>query len=240
MRYIDSFNITDAHIIGKSHQRLLYNNQDAFSWGSNASLTVGVVCDGCGSRPNSEVGAKLGARFITNYLLKNASNPSFEISQLQTALEAFMLRIAQQLADDSQDDWKEVLRDYFLFTIVGFVANSAGVTFFSMGDGVILHDTTWVDLSTNNKPNYLCYNLLKSQLGLQFKTFYQANPIQRILIATDGLQDILESLTAKKAFENCLSRKDLFDSPIVFNQLLMTDFLEWIYDDTTLIFMQQK
>jgi hypothetical protein len=240
MSYRNLFNITDAHIIGKSHQHLMYNNQDAFSWKNNDSIIVGVVCDGCGSRPNSEVGAKLGATFISNYLLEHYASPNFKIEQLQAALEMFMLTIAKQLGHNSKSAWKEVLQDYFLFTIIGFIVDHLGTTFFYIGDGAILFNDVWMDLSTNNKPDYLSYNLLESNQNLQFKTFYQDNPIRNLLIATDGVQDILEKASAKAAFENSLRGKDIFKSPIAFNQLLTTNFLELIYDDTTIIFLQKK
>jgi hypothetical protein len=44
------------------------NNQDASYYTASDAAIVAVVCDGCGSCQNSEVGAKLGAKLVVNTL----------------------------------------------------------------------------------------------------------------------------------------------------------------------------
>jgi serine/threonine protein phosphatase PrpC len=240
MSYLNLFNIADANMIGKSHQRLMYNNQDAFDWKEKEGILVGVVCDGCGSHSHSEVGAKLGAKFITTYLINNYSTPGFSIAKLQAALEVFITKTARELSSDTTDAWRKVIEDYFLFTIVGFIIDENGTTFFYQGDGSILYNNEWIDLSTNNRPEYLAYNLLRESENLSFKSFHKSSPITNLLIATDGVQDILENAPAKDKFEAALKAGKVFENAIAFNQLLASDFVELIYDDTTLIFLQRK
>src|SRR5579885_3047520 len=67
------FEITSASVLGRDHVAPGKNNQDAVFAAVNAEGSyAGVVCDGCGSSPHSEVGAQLGARMIGPELLKAA------------------------------------------------------------------------------------------------------------------------------------------------------------------------
>jgi len=62
------FDIASGSIIGNMHRKMNYNNQDALLLAEGEEYCVGIVCDGCGSRPHSEVGAKLTAQFLDGYI----------------------------------------------------------------------------------------------------------------------------------------------------------------------------
>ncbi len=65
-----NFEHASASIIGETHQKLFYNNQDAYAFYEDEKIIIGVVADGCGSSHSSEVGARLGVNFTMNYLKK--------------------------------------------------------------------------------------------------------------------------------------------------------------------------
>lgn len=54
-----------GRVIGRDHILRAANCQDAFALIERPEVLVGVVCDGCGEGAHSEVGATLGAAFIS-------------------------------------------------------------------------------------------------------------------------------------------------------------------------------
>src|SRR5512133_1395744 len=64
MSFSDRFEIAGGSVPGRSHLLAGKCNQDAFHWAVEARSLVAVVCDGCGSGAESEVGAALGARLV--------------------------------------------------------------------------------------------------------------------------------------------------------------------------------
>lgn len=69
MRLSDRFEIAGGSVIGRDH--LLYNkpNQDAYYYEVRDNIIAGVVCDGCGSTPYSQVGSSLASKMIIKKLL---------------------------------------------------------------------------------------------------------------------------------------------------------------------------
>ncbi|WP_250631271.1 protein phosphatase 2C domain-containing protein [Rhodoflexus caldus] len=81
-----NFKNATASVIGSSHYKLYYNNQDSYSFYQDRTCILGVVADGCGSGSNSEVGAKLGVDFVVNFCKKNFSRNPFDKNLLENAL----------------------------------------------------------------------------------------------------------------------------------------------------------
>ena len=65
---VDYFEYAIGSIIGRNHVLAGKNNQDAYRIVANEKFIIAVMCDGCGSGKHSEVGAKLGARVVSNAL----------------------------------------------------------------------------------------------------------------------------------------------------------------------------
>src|SRR5687767_12676541 len=65
---MSAFHLTTASVLGREHARLFRNNQDGVAARVEDGIAVAVVTDGCGSGTSSEVGARLGARFLAQTL----------------------------------------------------------------------------------------------------------------------------------------------------------------------------
>ena len=74
------FESAAASIVGTDHRKpfVWKNNQDAFVIRSRGDLLVGVVADGCGEGPYSELGARIGANMLANRLTQAFSVVSEE------------------------------------------------------------------------------------------------------------------------------------------------------------------
>src|SRR6478736_889725 len=64
MSFGDRFEIAGGSVSGRSHGLAGKGNQDAYHWSVEERSLVAVVCDGCGSGAQSEVGAAIGARLL--------------------------------------------------------------------------------------------------------------------------------------------------------------------------------
>lgn len=95
---------------------------------------------------------------------------------------------------------KKVLHDCFLFTIFGLIVTSKTTIVFSIGDGLfaINGNVTKVGPFPGNAPPYVAYALLPSVFNydselLKFKihAVIPTSSVDSLLIATDGLQDLI-------------------------------------------------
>lgn len=190
------FEIAGGSIAGRNQIKAGRNNQDAYDIFSDADCTLAVVCDGCGSSPHSEVGAKLGAKLwlttLRQHLHKN-SGINWEIieQEILKQLESIAKTIAVS------QTFVEIIHNYFLFTTVGVAITPAQTTIFSLGDGVIAvnENLTIIPDFPNNAPPYLAYKLLnpKAEFNICLHFEMPTSDIQSILIGTDGVKDFLES-----------------------------------------------
>ncbi|MGA7935357.1 MAG: protein phosphatase 2C domain-containing protein [Kovacikia sp.] len=199
----DLFEIAAGSVIGRAHLRAGRNNQDAYCLKSSAFGTVAVVCDGCSSGAHSEVGAKLGARMLTEVIhAQIAGYPS----TLHT--EAFWEQIRQnvllqlsKLVPALGDDPISTVRDYLLFTIVGSVMTPLETVLFGIGDGILALNNEISQLPDfpNNAPPYLAYELIPTavkeltgkDLKIQIHNCVPTRLVQSILLGTDGTQDAI-------------------------------------------------
>lgn len=191
------FEIAMGGIRGGDHEANNSNGQDAYSIVSmpNNLGIVGIVCDGCGSCPHSEVGAKMFAKALASGLARNAlthdslkTNPVALLNntrdELLGVLSVTVDRMLNPSALSINSERKRVLNNYFLFTTMGFIIYKNDLLFFCLGDGVmaindcVLKMPSWPD----NKPPYLAYWLCddyggftKEQLDFQFPLGYGEN-----------------------------------------------------------------
>ena len=159
-------------------------------------MTLAVVCDGCGSCLHSEVGAKIGAKLWISLVREHLSQHSkINWQQIQQAMLVELKKIAQTIAIHTP--LIEVIKDYFLFTLLGVVITPDQTTIISLGDGVIAvnEELTIIPDYPNNAPPYLAYQLFSSNKENRFKIHCQVSTgkINSLLIGTDGLKDVLPS-----------------------------------------------
>jgi hypothetical protein len=204
---ISGFEIAGGSIPGRDHlgrnEVLLgRNNQDAFLWESTEQAIFAVVCDGSSDSPHSEVGAKLGARLLVSSLEDNAAHFLREQTvRWEAYLERVRLdtlaRLRVLALSAHSEDFSQVVMDYFLFTVTGFIATGQGVLVFSLGDGLYAVNGSVQVLSpfTGNFPAYLAYGLLEGWQGvegLHFKVqrFMPSQEFESVLIASDGAVEL--------------------------------------------------
>jgi hypothetical protein len=204
----DLFEIATGSVIGRSHRIAGKNNQDASCVLQTADCTIAIICDGCGSGAQSEVGAKLGARLIAVSLLRRAQELSESDndaeSTIQSLLEMVRCEVLDQLstlAAGMGECLPRIVNDYFLFTVVGALITPASAVFFSLGDGVLVinDEVTALGPFPGNAPPYLAYGLVESslkasepeQLRFRVQRTMPTAELQSFLLGTDGVQDLM-------------------------------------------------
>lgn len=190
------FEIAGGSVIGREHLRSGQNNQDAYGGICCADYALAVVCDGCGSRAHSEVGAKIGVCLTIEALTSNAKKMTIDNSFFWQQVQQDLLKKLQALAGIIGGNFSQTLQDYFLFTIVGALVTPAGAWVFSIGDGVIAVNGTVMQLPPfpQNAPPYLAYGLLDSASeAWQFQVHktLPLDEVKSILIGTDGVKNII-------------------------------------------------
>ncbi|MFH1192266.1 MAG: protein phosphatase 2C domain-containing protein [bacterium] len=200
---LDKFEVASGSVRGRDHRETDKNNQDGFYIASACDALCAVVTDGCGSGKYSEVGAKIGARLVTEAIMREIEqsirrgiipNPVNEkvrqnvIAQLRILINAMGASVS------------EIVNDYFLFTIVGFLILPWETYIFSIGDGVFITNGNIVKLAfANNAPPYISYGITGSSLKdeklnllhFQIHEIIPTENVESILIGTDGVGDLI-------------------------------------------------
>lgn len=182
-------------MIGRDHRIVPKNNQDAWYVARGPHSVCAVICDGCGSGAHSEVGAQLAARVLAKAVANVASNrgEDYEWPLLENLFLAPATTLAGYLAP--AENIREVVEDYFLFTVLGVVLGPKYATFFGCGDGVFYVNGYRRDLGPypDNSPPYLGYQMLRGRTdfdeGALHLTQYQRLPVEDVsdfLIGCDG------------------------------------------------------
>ncbi len=178
---------------GREHIRVGKNNQDACFVGWFQDAAIAIVCDGCSSAAHSEVGSKLGVRFVAEAVRRSLPTTNLERVQQE------VLGQLRQLALTLGDRLTQVVQDYLLFTVVGVVIRPDLTTMFGLGDGVMVLNGARLPVPTfpGNAPPYLAYGLLENSpltpQQLQFQIYSQVptDTVQSLLIGSDGVQDVI-------------------------------------------------
>lgn len=200
------FEIAGGSIIGTHHYRSKKNNQDSYYWVANDDAIVAFVCDGCGSHPHSEVGAKIGVRLLAEAIAKDIQrqDSQFNDVELLRILDSVTEEVLGQLhwlsrAMSSRSQDRTIIADYLLFTAVGIIITPSHTWIISLGDGVtFLNGETCRWRYGNDAPPYLAYNLLTNLkidpelLQFQIRRQLPTSEVKSVLIGTDGVDDLLD------------------------------------------------
>lgn len=215
--------VAGGSVTGSGHQHKLNvrNNQDAFAWTIRDEEVCAVICDGCSSGSQSEVGAWLFAQKISSYVnlltwhMNAGDEDIIRQDYILPALET--LAKARSMGTNRKHiNLPRVIKDYFLFTIVGVAISKVFITVFSIGDGVAYFNGEKIELPEypNNAPPYLAYELIQDSLKNPTPELYKfqihaqipVDEFETCLIGSDGVKDldidISEFWTEDKYFQN--------------------------------------
>lgn len=193
------FETAAGSIIGRDHARTGKNYQDSHALVGHGRSVIGVVCDGCGSSDHSEVGAQLGSKLVAQAVLRHyRDTPGLFDKGMKHGLERVKRTVLSQiqvLADSMGGSFTDIVDEYFLFTIMGFLIDpEKNTTVFSCGDGLYeINGAVNTINSHNNAPSYLTYSLIRSDVqDPAFNILYCApsSETKSVLIATDGATDL--------------------------------------------------
>jgi hypothetical protein len=195
---LEKFEMAGGSITGRNHTVVNKNNQDAYFSISNNQYAIAVVCDGCGSGKDSEVGAKIGVRMIVEAIAQELDIQSELNKEFWQELKLDLLKklkgIVDLLGGNSSESLTEIINHYLLFTIVGVVITSTEAVTFSIGDGIIFvnGELSYRGKFADNAPPYLAYGLVRPDLiNFQIHDRLPTSSVISILIGTDGVEDLM-------------------------------------------------
>lgn len=240
------FELAAGTIPGREHIRLKRGSQDALAWHHQDDCLIAVVCDGCGSGAHSEVGAKLGARLLVNGLrARLADGAVADRGLLLTALRCDVLAHLEFLLPAMGGDHRDVVADYFLFTIVGAVITPRRALVFSIGDGVVAINGRRAQLGpfTANQPPYLGYELLCPgfvDAYLRVLACEQTGALRTLVLASDGAEDLRDQLDEFAQRDLFFRNRDAVRRRLTVVNRDRDDCRGPLVDDTTLIAIRRR
>lgn len=237
--------ITGASIPGSDHTMPgkpgWKNNQDALLLYEDEDVIFGIVSDGCGSGKFSEVGAQIGVRILGKLINESLSrSKKIDFDRIRMKL----LGQISVLATSMGDSFSEIINDFFLFSLVGFVVTQEIVTIFYCGDGMyaINGNVTKLGPFPKNAPPYVSYSLAGDQNPIIETVTFETENVDSLAVGTDGT-DFVPKL--EEELSVWLKTDVLFKNPDVLRRRLALMNLEKIEDgvltsgpfkdDTTLI-----
>ncbi len=172
----------------------------------NEKVVGGVICDGCGSMPHSEIGSQFGAKAIADIVadeyVKNKPIQWKEVTK--KALE--QIKRGARLYKSKTETLEDAIKEYFLFTVVIAVVRDNKVIIAACGDGIFMHDDDiWeIAIPIKNAPPYLAYNLIPSKYKAHPDfldiCYVDSVPLEKIkksiIIGSDGLSELASASTS--------------------------------------------
>lgn len=237
---IEAIAAASGSVIGRDHARVGRNNQDGCAVARDGGLVVGVVTDGCGSQPSSEVGARLGADFLASWVLREVRQRGLADASLPErslgALVHWLRRTAQEVGQGAS--LAATLERSFLFTFLCAVQGLDRALVFGVGDGVVWVDGQGVvlDAGEDNAPDYAAYDVLEPG-RVRLVTHFEG-VARTLAIGTDGLGP---ALTAEPAvLGRLLAGPRVFDNPAALQRaLVVLGQTARLGDDATLVALRK-
>lgn len=194
----DFWTVTSGVKIGHDHVIAGINCHDAYAVHAIDPYIFGIICDGCGSGAHSEVGAQLVARYAIGVLQDIRTICTHDIPKILFNHIVSFIRwnLTQFSVFRNSQDEANLVNDYFLCTVLGFLLGPTKTIVFHAGDGVyICNDIITKIESENNAPKYIAYNCVTdkklisdpSVLADHFETEeFFTESLDRLMIASDG------------------------------------------------------
>ena len=199
MSFSDRFEIAGGSVSGRSHLLAGKGNQDAYHWSVEERSLVAVVCDGCGSGAQSEVGAAIGARLVVAEATRAiALGGAVDSAALWEQVRANVLARLSDLVAAMGGKRSRLVAEMFLFTVVGLAAAADRAVIFAAGDGLFAvgDDVERLGPFSRNEPPYLGYGLLEADpLGpssprILVHRALSTSELDTVLLGTDGAADL--------------------------------------------------
>ncbi len=241
---MSEFQLTTASVPGREHTRLLRNNQDGVGANVEREVAVAVVTDGCGSGSSSEVGARLGAWFLTAQLPVLAREYGVGPQLAPKAIDAlveWMAQIVAPMRDEALAGW---VSEQFLFTCVCAVMDGRKALVFGVGDGLWSVDGGVGQVlvaAEDNAPDYPGYRLVPTSLlstkrAVGVPVVHFSGEAQQLAVATDGLSGQAEALQKFSA------DKQVWRNPVALQRRLnvMASKDKVLHDDTTVALIRRS
>ena len=222
-----SIELQSGIVCGREHLVFGINCQDSVASGSfeykGETYYFGVVADGCGEGEKSEVGASLATSFIGMQIPQLVMS-GLEINQLLTNL--FYLidgNLRSEVLGYPENLRVEFVKNYLLFTLLGFIIGPKITAVFWLGDGVVVVDNEVSIKDQGNTPTYIAYKLIpRSKLkpptavltGFEVCTIETAQ-LDLLAIATDGFSkepSALQEVLAVEPNQSVQRRMNLLSS----------------------------
>ena len=194
-RFEEAFVMAAGSVVGSAHRTVLRNNQDAFAMHATSDAYVVVVTDGCSQGRASEVGAKLGAAWLSRALPKLARDvpdPATLAQAASTGLLTYLGEVARGIADP--ETFASTVHEHLLFTFLAAIVRQEDAVVFGIGDGVfaIDGDVVALDPGPENAPPYVAYGLLGTAVAPRLHLACSTRAMTSLLVATDGALDVIE------------------------------------------------
>lgn len=192
----DKLSVSVGSVIGFEHKRLGKNNQDGVCVEMTEKILTAVVCDGCSSSRDSEVGAKILARFVAKELLHLASLTKLkDVQEVFLELERRIILYIKNIVSEFKDSQRAV-DEMFLATIVGAVIDEMNTIVFSFGDGVISLNGEVEAIDEDNQPSYIGYKVYENydvdttDMNFIIRKEFPTEDLKILVIATDGAEEL--------------------------------------------------
>ncbi len=226
-----------ASVPGREHTRLFRNNQDGAAARIDGDITCAVVTDGCSSGSSSEVGARLGARFLAQVLPGLAREHGLTPKLAERACDALVAWL-YGVARGIDPELTSAVADQLLFTVLATVTQNGRAIVFGVGDGVWSVDGTTcsIDPGPENAPEYVGYRLVPAALmprALRAVEIHYLGCASRIALGTDGVGDWLRADAA--ALDSVWSDPSVWKNPVHLERRVRVAAL---HDDTTLVLLK--
>lgn len=186
-------------LAGPDHRRALRDGQDGLALASRGDVHVGIVTDGCGSGAHSEVGARLGARWLAALCLAafdRLEPPAVAAEGVARALTRRLSVLARTLGASGRVE-PAIVNDYLLFTFLAVVRSPRGVAVFGVGDGLVVVDGRCLRLEAEgNAPDYVGYRVLGRRADVTLHASLAPGEAASVAVATDGLTPVADDPAA--------------------------------------------
>lgn len=204
-------------VTGHYHLERFANGQDAIDVAVHESGTgkriAAVVCDGCGSCTNSEVGASLISTYLTKQIMelfKRDCAPSLMPSLLFSALlDYIQMQLHLHCEQFDLAEKAKMINRFWLCSIIALAMNDTQGYLFWSGDPTYALDDELVTIDEDNSPSYVAYRCLgnpglfgvtERHIPKSFQCVeFDPTITSRIMISSDGFT----TLHAKKFNAAC-------------------------------------
>lgn len=191
------FELAAATVLGRSHAIAGRANQDAVVLRADAGVLVAIVADGCGGAERSEVGAWVGAHTVATEVGR-ATGHDLDEAAFWEGVRAGALSALRGTARAMGGDLRDVVREFFLFTLVGVVIAGDRAAVFSLGDGLVAinGEVTQLGPFPGNAPPYLGHALLGEETMMDTRLVVHrtmaAREVESVVVASDGAAEWLD------------------------------------------------